>query len=258
MPPAPGYDAAPEAREAEMSRFVLVHGAFSGAWCWEPVVPELEAAGHSVEAIDLPGSGEDRTPLAEVTLDAYAASVGEALARVPERAVLVGHSMGGIAITQAAARAPERVASLIYVCAFLPADGQSLADLVALPEAAGDQVQANMVVEGDPAVATMPATSARDAVYGCCDDQQVAWAVERRGAQPVAPFGAPVELGGDAFAALPRAYVVCARDRSIPPALQRRMLAEAGCREVVELDTDHAPYLSRPGELAAALDRLAR
>ena len=47
-----------------MARLVLVHGAFAGAWCWEPVVAPLEAAGHSVETFDLPGSGDDRTPLA--------------------------------------------------------------------------------------------------------------------------------------------------------------------------------------------------
>ena len=54
-----------------MARFVLVHGAFGGAWCWEPVVQALERDGHEAIAIDLPGSGADQTPVAEVTLDAY-------------------------------------------------------------------------------------------------------------------------------------------------------------------------------------------
>ena len=52
-----------------MARFVLVHGAFGGAWCWEPVTGPLEAAGHTVEAIDLPGGGDDETPVADVTLE---------------------------------------------------------------------------------------------------------------------------------------------------------------------------------------------
>ena len=56
-----------------MARFVLVHGAFSGAWIWAPLIERLRAAGHSVEAFDLPGSGDDRTPASEVTLDACAA-----------------------------------------------------------------------------------------------------------------------------------------------------------------------------------------
>ncbi len=242
-----------------MARIVLVHGAFAGAWCWEPVLPGLRAGGHEVVAVDLPGSGEDRTPVGEVSLDAYANRVCDILAGGPP-AVLVGHSMGGMVITQAAARCPQHVAALVYLAAFLPADGQSLMDLVALPEAAGDQVQANLVVSGDPPVATLPPDGARIALYGCCDDEQLAWGVGRLGAQPVAPFQGQVSLGGpgaDAFAALPRAYVTCLRDRAIPPVMQRRMFEAGGCDPVIEIDTDHSPWISRTDEVVAAVDRLA-
>jgi pimeloyl-ACP methyl ester carboxylesterase len=243
-----------------MARILLVHGAFGGAWCWEPVMPGLRAAGHDVEALDLPGAGKDPTPLAQVTLDAYARRVCEALAE-GEPAVLVGHSMGGIVVTQAAARSPQHVAALIYVAAFVPADGQSLMDLAALPEAAGDQVQANLVAAGDPPVAMLPAAGARIAVFGCCDEQQAAWGAEQLGPQPVIPFTEPVDLGGpgaQTFAGLPRAYVTCKQDRAILPAFQRLMLEAAGCDPVIEIDTDHSPWISRPDELVAALDRLAR
>jgi pimeloyl-ACP methyl ester carboxylesterase len=242
-----------------MARIVLVHGAFCGAWCWEPVLPGLRAAGHTVQAVDLPGSGEDRTPVAEVTLEAYAERVGGTLGEGAP-AVLVGHSMGGIVITQAAAQYPERVAALVYVTAFLPGDGQSLMDLTALPEGADDQVQANLVVAGDPPVATMPAGASRQALFACCDDAQAAWASQRMGPQPVIPFTQPVSLGGagaDAFADLARAYVSCTLDRAIPLALQRRMLQDAGCDPVIELATDHSPWISRTDELVAALDGVA-
>jgi pimeloyl-ACP methyl ester carboxylesterase len=242
-----------------MARIVLVHGAFAGAWCWEPVLPGLRAAGHTVQTLDLPGSGEDRTPVPEVTLDAYAARVCDVLAAGPP-AVLVGHSMGGMAITQAAVRDPERVVSLIYVAAFLPADGQSLLDLTAYPEAADDQVQANLVLGGDPPVATMPPAAARAALYNCCDDDQAAWGVAGLRGQPGVPFGQPVSLGNPppaAFSALPRAYVTCLRDRAIPPGMQRRMYEDGGCDPVIEIDTDHSPWISRTDELVGALDRLA-
>jgi pimeloyl-ACP methyl ester carboxylesterase len=241
-----------------MARIVLVHGAFAGAWCWEPVLPGLRAAGHTVQAVDLPGSGEDRTPVADVTLEAYAERVGDTLGEGAP-AVLVGHSMGGIVITQAAAQHPERLAALVYVTAFLPGDGQSLLDLTALPEGADDQVQANLVVAGDPPVAMMPAAALRQALFGCCDDAQAGWAAQRMGPQPVLPFTQPVSLGGagaDAFADLARAYVSCTLDRAIPLALQRRMLQDAGCDPVIELATDHSPWISRSDELVAALDGL--
>ena len=238
-------------------RFVLVHGAFVGAWCWEPLVGTLEAAGHTAETLDLPGSGDDGTPPAEVSLESYANRVCAVLGERPEPAVVVANSMGGMAATQAAVRCPARVASIVYVAAFLPRDGQSLLDLTRLPEGRDDQVQANLVVDGDPPVATMPAAASRQAIYGCCTDETAAWAIERRGRQAVAPFGEPVAIPDGAFDEIPRSYVLCKRDRAIPPPLQRRMLEQAGCTEVVELDTDHVPHLSATDELAEVLDRLA-
>jgi pimeloyl-ACP methyl ester carboxylesterase len=241
-----------------MARFVLIHGAFGGSWCWGPVIGDLKAAGHSVEAIDLPGAGSDPTPLADVTLDLYAQRICEQLAEGPP-ALLVGQSMGGMAITQAAARCPERVAALAYVSAFVPQDGQSLLDLTGFPEAAGDQVQANIVVEGEPPVARMPAEAAPQALYHCAPPERAAWAAAQLGPQPVAAFAQPVSLSGagERVAALPRAYVSCLQDRAIPLAMQRRMYLAAGCAPVVELDTDHSPWLSRPSELVSALDKLS-
>jgi pimeloyl-ACP methyl ester carboxylesterase len=241
-----------------MARIVFLHGAFGRAAMWDRVIPGLRSAGHDVEAIDLPGQGEDSTPVAEVTLDRYAARVCEGLAAGPP-AVLVGHSMGGAVVTQAAASCPQHVDRLVYVAAFLPADGESLLDLTQRPEGAGDAVQAGLVVEGDPPVATMPPEAAREGLMNCCDEEAAAWAQSLRGPQPVAPFTHPVRIvdGDGAFAKLPRAYVMCLQDRAIRPALQRFMLERAGCDPVIEIDTDHSVWASRPDELVAALDRLA-
>jgi pimeloyl-ACP methyl ester carboxylesterase len=240
-----------------MARFVLVHGAFAGAWTWERVIPLLEAAGHTAEAFDLPGSGDDRTPLEEITLDAYAAKLCAVLGERPEPAVIAANSMGGVVATQAGARCPGRIASIVYVAAFVPGDGQSLLDLTQLPEGKDDQTQANLVVEGDPPVARIPDEAARWISYGCASDEVAAWAIERRRPQAVAPFIQPVELGDGGVDRISRSYVLCKRDRSIPPPLQRRMIREGGCERVIELDTDHVPMLSMPEELAEALNELA-
>ncbi len=240
-----------------MARLVLVHGAFAGAWCWERVTRLLETAGHTVETLDLPGAGDDRTPVADVTLETCAARVCSVLEQRSEPAALVGCSLGGVIVTQAAAICPEQVARLIFVCAFMPADGQSLIDLTGLPEGPG-MIQPNLVVEGDPPVGTLSAEHAAMAVFNRCGPEDTAWALARRRPQPVAPFATPVRVDDDVLASIPRAYVLTADDRALPPALQRRMIREHPCERVIELDTDHAPYLSAPDELAAALDDLAR
>jgi pimeloyl-ACP methyl ester carboxylesterase len=239
-----------------MARFVLVHGAFGGAWCWDPVVRPLEAAGHSVETLDLPGGGDDQTPVEGITLESCAERVGSVLTRRPEPAVLVGYSMGGVVITQAAGNWPEHVASLIFVAAFMPANGQSLLDLAQRPESR-DLIQANLIVEGDPPVASLPAEAAAIAVYNRCPPEEVEAAVARRRPQAVAPFATPVSVDDALLASIPRSYVVTVHDNALSLALQRRMIAEHPCRRVIELDADHAPFYSATDELVAALLELA-
>jgi len=240
-----------------MARFVLVHGAFCGAWVWGPLQGRLERAGHSVEAFDLPGLGNDNTPVSEVTLDACAVRLCAVVAGHSEPAIVVGHSMGGIIATQGAVRCPRRIAALVYVTAFLPKDGQSLLDLTKLPEGAGDQVQANIVIEGEPPVAIMPAEASGPALYDCCTEDVATWAIRQQRPQPVAPFATPVSIPRGALDGINRYYVLCTRDRALAPALQRRMIAENPCADVVELSTDHTPQLSMTEELAQILHRFA-
>jgi pimeloyl-ACP methyl ester carboxylesterase len=240
-----------------MARFVLVHGAFAGAWIWKPLAERLRAAGHSVEAFDLPGLGDDETHAVDVTLDACAARLCDVLTTGREPAVVVGNSMGGVIATQGAARCPERVAALVYVAAFVPKDGQSLLDLTKLPEGADDQVQANITIEGEPPVAIMPAGASRQALYGSCAEDVASRAIAQQRPQPVAPFATPVSIEPGSLDGIERYYVLCKRDRAIPPALQRRMINENPFAGVVELDTDHTPQLSMTNELADALHQFA-
>ncbi|MGH2894556.1 MAG: alpha/beta fold hydrolase, partial [Solirubrobacteraceae bacterium] len=177
-----------------MASFLLVHGAMGGAWCWERVIPGLRSAGHDAVAIDLPGQGSDTTPLAEISLYRYSYAVCDLLDGMDGPVLLTGHSMGGMVITQAASQRPDKLAGLIYVAAFLPRPGESLIDITHLPEAAGDSVQANIVVQGDPPVATMAPEAAPEALYHCCTPEQIAWAMPRRGSQPVIPFTQRFEL----------------------------------------------------------------
>jgi pimeloyl-ACP methyl ester carboxylesterase len=240
-----------------LARFVLIHGAFAGGWCWEPVVDLLEQAGHEVSAPDLPGSGADDTPAGDVTLNAYADRVCSELSYSHQPAILVGHSMGGMVITQAAARCPERIALLVYLAAFLPRDGQSLLSLTQLPEGADDQVQANLTIEGDPAVGVLTPRALAHALFNCATTRQLDWALARIRPQPLAPFLEPVAIGAHPIDPSKRVYIRCAQDHAIPPVLQLRMVEESPCAAVHELDTDHSPFLSRSAQLAKLLTRIA-
>ena len=108
-----------------MATFVLIHGAGHGGWCWDKVKPILEKNGHTVVAPDLPGHGQDKTPIADVSLAAYAERVCEILDQQSEKVILVGHSLGGLTVTQAAEQRPDNIELMVYLTAFLLKDGES-------------------------------------------------------------------------------------------------------------------------------------
>jgi hypothetical protein len=81
--------------------------------------------------------------------------------------------------------------------------------------------------------------------------------VKRQLPQAIAPLATPVSIPPGSIDRIDRYYVVCSRDRAIRPVLQRRMIRDNPCADVVEIDTDHTPQLSRPKELAKALDQFA-
>ncbi len=240
-----------------MARIVLVHGAWGGAWIWGKVTEPLESMGHTVETLDLPGAGDDHTPLDQINLDLYAERICDVLGESPEQAVLVGHSMGGMAVTQAASRCPGRVASLIYVAAFLPGEGQSLVGLTELPEGEGDHVQKTMVVSGEPPIAELSEENSIIAFYNLASPEVATWAAGMQRPQPATPMLDEAKLS-PGYESIPRSYIHCTKDQANMPALQRRMMKERNVSPVIEIETDHTPHLSAPDELVAAIDQLAR
>jgi pimeloyl-ACP methyl ester carboxylesterase len=127
-----------------MSQFILVHGSWHGAWCWAEVLPLLNKAGHEVVAVELPGHGQDKTPSGDITLHHYVDRVAEALEQL-KPAVLVGHSMGGIVISQLAEKMWQEVKQLIFLSAFMPGNDKSMFDWAG--QDAESLVLQNLVVE---------------------------------------------------------------------------------------------------------------
>jgi pimeloyl-ACP methyl ester carboxylesterase len=240
-----------------MSRVVLVHGAFHNASCWDKLKKEMEASGHDVIAIDLPSHGSDPTPIESVVLATYADKVVDVLAQSEEPAVLIGHSMGGMVVTQAAdtfLAQGGKLKQLIYIAAFVPRDGQSLVDLAGQPEGAGDMVQANVEVSGEPPVGIMPADKATEAFYGDCTPEVAAAAIANLGPQPILAFVMPVSITNDRD--IKRSYVRTMKDKALPSALQGKMAASNNITDVVEISSDHSPFLSHTKELAGILEGL--
>jgi pimeloyl-ACP methyl ester carboxylesterase len=237
-----------------VATFVLIHGAWQGAWAWRHLISPLEADGHRVIAPDLPGHGGDIADPAQMTLEAYARRVQDSVASADEPVVLVGHSMGGMPVTQAAEFVPESIAQIVYVAAYVPVDGQSLAD-ISRSGSEPDPVLPHIEVDRATGTSTVAAAARRTLFYGECSDEDVAVANARSGRESLAAMTAAAHLVRGDARRLPRAYIECLRDGAIPLGLQRQIQRSTGCGPVLSLDTDHCPFLSRPGELADQLQK---
>lgn len=237
-----------------MATYVLIHGAWHGAWCWNNVVPRLEKQGHRVLAPDLPGHGRDKTPIPQVSLQAYADRACEVLDAQSEPVVLVGHSMGGLVITQAAEQRPQKIKTLVYLTAFLLRDGESLLEV-----AEGDteaQVLPNLIMAPDETYATVREDALKEVFYGDCSDEDVARARSLLVPQATAVFATPVHTTAENFGRIPRVYIECLLDRAISPAVQKKMHTALPCQKVISMETSHSPFFSAPEALAAHLATL--
>jgi len=176
--------------QAAPRTFVLVHGSWHGGWCWEKTASLLVAKGHKVIAPDLPGHGDDNTSTATVTLESYADRICTIASTQKEAVVLAGHSMGGVVITQAAEKCPEHVAALVYICAFLPRNGESL--MTWAMQDRESMVNPKTTEPRSEGVVAFRREHAREAFYLQCSDEEVALALSRLVDQSTAPFGTPV------------------------------------------------------------------
>ncbi|WP_212524771.1 alpha/beta hydrolase [Actibacterium sp. MT2.3-13A] len=237
---------------SEPSRILLIHGAWGRADSWRGVARLLERRGHEVAAIDLPGHGDDPTPPGTVRLADYAARIVAELEKGPP-ALLVGHSMGGMAISAAAELAPERIRKLVYLCAFLPRDGDSL---LSLKKREAPTIGA--AVRPGPEKGTTVLDPELAVEYLC---QNASGAARRQVQQGLGPQSNkaqtdPVQLTAARFGTVPRVYILCEDDRTITPELQRTMASETPCDQMLSLPGGHLPQITAPAALAEILDKL--
>jgi pimeloyl-ACP methyl ester carboxylesterase len=228
-----------------MGTFVLVHGAWHGAWCWARLAPELEVHGHTTIAIDLPAEDPEAglTRYAELT----AAGMGEA-----DDVVVVGHSLGAATIPLVASLRPVR--HLVFLCGLVPEPGRSVTDRygedVFVPGFVG-----NTDTREDGASFWPDPAAAKRCLYHDCSDDDAEWAVSRFRAQSAAPRLEP--WPGSGIPDVERTSILCRDERCIRPDWSRRVSRELLGVEPLELGGGHSPFVSRPAELAELLVGLA-
>lgn len=215
---------------------VLVHGAWADGSGWQRVYDILGARGYQVSIVQMPLT----------SLAGDVAAVQRVLARQTGAALLVGHSYGGMVITEAGNAA--NVAGLVYVAAFVPDAGQSLSALLEGGAPPPLQPSADGFLFFDPAV--FPQAFAQD-----LPPARGAFLAAAQVPPAGAAFGTPVSQA--AWKSRHSWYVLSTEDRIIPPAAQRQMAARAKA-SITEVRASHALYISQPDAVADAIDAAAR
>lgn len=249
-----------------MSLYCLVHGANQGIWCWEKLIPELEARGHQTITMDLPIDDPS------TNLSNYANVVIQSLQNVDDDVILVGHSMAGMIIPIVAMQRP--IQQLVFLAGLIPQIGISGLDQFY------DEVDPNLLKEIDykppeaslfeqlndepdmynPAALTSKQVSqdealARELCFHDCEPEVAHWAISKlRDMRSLAHLTEVTPL--QTLPDVEYAYIVCMDDRIISPIWSKYAANKRLGVEAIELPGGHYPHISHPIQLAEVLTHL--
>jgi pimeloyl-ACP methyl ester carboxylesterase len=230
------------AHARQVRTFVLVHGAWHGAWCWQRVRPLLAANGHRVETPTLSGVGERIGELSDsITLDTHISEIVDLLTGSNLRqVVLVGHSYAGAVITGVADRVPERLLRLVFL------------DAVVLTHGQGVGVAAARDPQRPAAIPPPPAET-----FGIVDATDRKWVQSHLTAQPARTFDPPLILQNPVGNGVWCIYIACTRPALMQHGLARQMARLQAGWEFIELATGHDAMVTAPGPLVDLLEQAA-
>lgn len=238
-----------------MANYLLVHGAWHGAWCWRRVVPLLTQAGHRVHAVTLTGVGERAHLLSPaIDLDTHITDIMAAMdAEEMDDVILVVHSYAGMLGTAVADRRPERLRHLVYLDAVLPEPGESWSST----HASATRNARIAAAQADPLFG-FPAPDA--SVFGL-EAEDHAWVQRRQTPHPGKPYTQVLEFDPKRVASVPRTFINCTQPPLATIDISRLRMRDPAFwdgawlrgSQVVEMATGHDPMVSDPKALAGIL-----
>lgn len=233
-----------------MKNYLLVHGAWGNAAEFDQLVKYLSSDDRFITTIDLPGHGEYKLPIEDVTMSAYVGAVVNEISNFDEKIILVGHSLAGAVISQVAEAVPEKIEKLVYIAAMLPKDGDTAIGLMQ-SDTAGELLPRILFSE-DQSYATLKAEDVREVMLHDVSSEQLVEEVMPGFymKQATQPFMSPIELSEEKFGSIPKYYIRAELDKVLSPLLQDSMLTNWEVEKVVTLKTGHFPLISAPEELA--------
>ncbi len=234
--------------------YVLVHGAWQAPYVWTTVKEQLEKAGQKVVVVELPAHGDDYTSPANVSIDVYRDKVISAISSIKstnQRVILVGHSLGGVVVTAVAEKIPEKIKKLIYIGAFVPANGQSLFDLAS--QDAQSLLGPSLIPSSDQLTLDVKHENITSIFCQDGSDAVKQLVLDNYRAEPAIPFTNKVTLTDANFGSVDKYYIHTLQDHAIGIDLQNKMADAAHITKTFAVNTGHSPFLTQPTEVTKLL-----
>ncbi|KAL6012528.1 hypothetical protein ACLOJK_003017 [Asimina triloba] len=249
--------------------FILVHGGCHGAWCWYKLSTLLTSAGHQVTALDLAACGVHPKRIEEMnTLHDHVQPLMELMASIPshKRVILVGHSFGGIALSLAMERFPEKISVGVFATAMMPSVESSPSTIIGKILEKWDDPMDNQMkfehgVEKPPTSILFGPKFMASKLYQCCspEDHTLGTMLVRPGKGFYGDLSKENMLSKERYGSVSRVFLVCKEDLVIGERLQRWMIANSPPEQVMDIaGADHMVMLSKPVELCHCLLEIAK
>lgn len=240
------------------SLIILLHGAWHWGGCFRKVADVLAQRGYPVATPDLASHGHDDTPYSAVKdMADYVRPVTAMLDAAPEPVVLLGHSLGGASVSYLAEQHPRKIRRLIYLAAYMCPPGLAVRDCAQWPENAAGEGHHLLDPASPPdgsAILLDDTARVKSVFYADCSDRDVALSVANATRiNPLPPLLWPTAVTPVNFGSVPRMYIECTQDRSVPLMQQRRFQKEVPGARVISLEASHSPFYSMPEQLADAI-----
>ena len=238
-----------------MKNYVLVHGAWGEGSEFEEVIQFLSSDGSQVIAPDLPGHGNFTKPINEVTMDGYVEKVRNVINDIDGKIILIGHSLAGAIISQVAEEIPDKIEKLVYICAFLPKNGESAIGLMQSDEKG--ELLAKVVFSECQTFAIIKEEDIRNILLHDAESKQVDKMVPKLSMkQATQPFMAPIRLSEDRFGAVSKYYIRSFLDKVLSLQLQDQMIKNWKVNKVFTLESGHFPLISMPEKLVSTIKEI--
>lgn len=233
-----------------METIVLVHGAWADVSSWDAVVPLLKAQGHEVIAVNLAAHGADTASPATVTFQTYVEQVKAAIG-TRTNVVLVGHSFGGLVISQVAEEIPTQIKELIFLAACLPHDGDDLLSMAKQDPAS--HIGKYLTVDQAHGVAIIDKDGVADVFAADAPPQVQEYLAAHIKPEPLGPLATPVHLTAAHFGSIRKVYIHTLNDHAISYPAQQAMVKAGDVAKVYSLQSSHTPFVSMPDKVAGII-----